>query len=659
MSDGRDVTPTPGRAIESGTESKSETKPDANPDAETGGGGDAGADAGAHKTKELDSEVLSQLSADRDDISTEDKIETKTKTKIKAGNESDHNADNNHSNAIDQTTDLKSASSLNSGTSVPISQPSKISSSEDKQQTQRQTNSGSGPTEKCGVVGVALTDRRAARPLYYSLYALQHRGQESAGIVTHDGFQQHSHVEMGLVGDAFDESDLNTLAGGTGIGHVRYPTSGGVNACCAQPFSVSFKSGSLGLSHNGNLVNADEIRDELESLGHAFTSDGDTEVIAHELARNLLEADLVRAVKQTMERIHGSYALTIMHDETVLAVRDPEGNRPLCIGEVEDGYVVASESAAIDTLDGELVRDVRPGELVVLDADGSGFESYQLTDRQNTAHCFFEHVYFARPDSVINETLVYEARRNLGRKLWAEQGVETDVVMPVPDSGRAFASGYADAANETTADGDIRETTSTNDDAIEFAEGLMKNRYVGRTFIMPTQDERERAVRLKLNPIKSTVEGRSVTIIDDSIVRGTTSRQLVQLLRDAGASEVHVRIGAPQIIAPCYMGIDMASRDELIAANKSTEEIRAEIDADSLGYLSVDAVADVLGEHRSDLCLGCVTGSYPYDIDNEDSDRDVTRPVIAGPDTGADATNQEKESKQETASDGEPARADD
>ncbi|MCL9813732.1 amidophosphoribosyltransferase [Natranaeroarchaeum aerophilus] len=470
-------------------------------------------------------------------------------------------------------------------------------------------------TEKCGVVGVSLEDREAARPLYYSLYALQHRGQESAGIVTHDGFQQHSHVEMGLVGDAFGEGDVASLNGPVGIGHVRYPTAGSVNSCCAQPFSVSFKSGSLGLSHNGNLVNAEEIRDELAGLGHAFTSDGDTEVIAHDLARNLLEEDLVRAVKRTMGRIHGSYSLTIMHDDTVLGVRDPQGNRPLCIGELDDGYILASESAAIDTLDGELVRDVKPGELIVLRSDGTGFDSYQLFDEDNTAHCFFEHVYFARPDSVIDDELVYEVRRDLGRELWAESGIESDVVMPVPDSGRSFASGYAEAAADDGSD-------------VEFAEGLMKNRYVGRTFIMPTQDERERAVRLKLNPIKSTVEGKSVTIIDDSIVRGTTSNQLVQLLKDVGAEEVHVRIGAPPIIAPCYMGIDMASRDELIAAGKSTDEICEEINADSLSYLSIDAVASALQTSRSDLCLGCVTGEYPYDIEGEATDRDVTRPDI-------------------------------
>ncbi|PSQ16045.1 amidophosphoribosyltransferase [Halobacteriales archaeon QS_8_69_73] len=478
-----------------------------------------------------------------------------------------------------------------------------------------------GPTEKCGVVGVSLDGREAARPLYYSLYALQHRGQESAGIVTHDGFQQHSHVEMGLVGDAFDAGDVESLNGSNGIGHVRYPTAGSVDSCCAQPFSVSFKSGSLGLSHNGNLVNTAELREELAAKGHAFTSDGDTEVIAHELARNLLEADLVRAVKRMMSRVHGSYSLTITHDDTVLGVRDPQGNRPLCIGELDDGYMLASESAAIDVLDGELVRDVEPGELVVLRPDGSGFDSYQLVEVDDAAHCFFEHVYFARPDSRIDGSLVYDVRRELGRKLWVEGGVDTDVVLPVPDSGRAFASGYADAAQADGAD-------------VEFAEGLMKNRYVGRTFIMPTQDARERAVRLKLNPIKDVIEGRTVTVIDDSIVRGTTSTQLVELLRDVGAEAVHMRIGAPPIAAPCYMGIDMASREELIAAGRDVEEIRQEIGADSLSYLSVDAVADALEESRTDLCLGCVTGEYPYDIEGEAADRDVARPDIDGAEAG-------------------------
>jgi amidophosphoribosyltransferase len=471
------------------------------------------------------------------------------------------------------------------------------------------------PTEKCGVVGASLSDRDAALPTYYALYALQHRGQESAGIVSHDGFQQHQHVGMGLVGDAFDESDIESLHGSAAIGHVRYPTAGSVDKSCAQPFSVSFKGGALGLSHNGNLVNADELRDDLAASGHAFTSDGDTEVIAHDLARNLLDADIVDAVEQTMERVHGSYSLTIMHDETVLGVRDPRGNRPLIIGEVDDGYVLASESAAIDTIGGEVVRDVRPGELVVLHEDGGGFDSHQLVARENTAHCFFEYVYFARPDSVIDDELVYEVRRELGRQLWQEAGVDSDVVMPVPDSGRAFASGYAEQAQSEGED-------------VEFAEGLMKNRYVGRTFIMPTQEARERAVRLKLNPIKSTVEGKAVTIIDDSIVRGTTSSQLVDLVREAGASEVHVRIGAPPIQAPCYFGIDMATRDELIAADRTAAEIADEVGADSLSYLSLDAVTAAIGKSEADLCAGCVTGEYPYEVEDEATDRPVQRPVV-------------------------------
>ncbi len=468
--------------------------------------------------------------------------------------------------------------------------------------------------DKCGVVGISLTDRDVARPLYYSLYALQHRGQEAAGIAVHDGFQQHDHVDVGLVGDVFGPDALDRLTGSNGIGHVRYPTAGGRGARGAQPFSVSFKSGSLALSHNGNLVNASELREELAEAGHAFTSDGDTEVIAHDLARNLLAEDLVRAVKHTIQRIHGSYSLTIMHDETVMGLRDPKGNRPLVLGAVDDGYVIASESAVIDTLGGELLRDVQPGELVVLDPAGTDYESYQLVDTDQPAHCFFEYVYFARPDSELDDNLVYEVRRELGRQLWAHHGVETDVVMPVPDSGRAFASGYAEAAQADGAD-------------IAFAEGLMKNRYVGRTFIMPTQDQREQAVRLKLNPIRDTVEGRSVTLIDDSIVRGTTSKQLVSLLKEAGAKEVHVRIGAPPITAPCYLGIDMASRDELIAAKQSIEEIETTINADSLAYLDADAVAEALERDRSQLCMGCVTGEYPYDIADEATDRDEIYPM--------------------------------
>ena len=458
--------------------------------------------------------------------------------------------------------------------------------------------------EKCGVVGIAHANDAVARSLYDAMYALQHRGQEAAGIVTHDGFQQHEHIELGLVGDAFEAADLERLQGSAGIGHVRYPTDGSLDRSCAQPFTVSFKSGALALSHNGNLVNADDRRDALAERGHTFTSTGDTEVIAHELAAQLLEEDIVDAIESTMQRVHGSYSLTIMHDDRVMGVRDPLGNRPLCLGRIPGGHVLASESVALDTLGGELIREVRPGELIILDTDGSGYTSHQLVEAPNSAHCFFEWVYFARPDSTIEGRLVYEMRRELGRKLWAESGVQTDVVVPVPDSGRAFASGYAETAT-----------------GVEFAEGLMKNRYVGRTFIMPTQAERERAVRAKLNPIKSTVEGKTVTLIDDSIVRGTTSRQLVQILRDAGATEVHLRIGSPPITAPCYMGIDMATRDELIAHNRTIEEIETEIGADSLAYLSPEAIADALAFAFDDLCMACVTGKYPYAVEGEEMDR--------------------------------------
>ncbi|MDY6780113.1 MAG: amidophosphoribosyltransferase, partial [Halobacteria archaeon] len=289
-----------------------------------------------------------------------------------------------------------------------------------------------------------------------------------------------------------------------------------------------------------------------------------------------------------------------MYDGSVIGIRDPLGIRPLCIGKLDDGYIIASESVAIDVLDGELVRDVRPGEVVVLDDDGEGFESYQLFDRR-PAHCFFEYVYFSRPDSEIDDRLVYDVRRELGRLLYDNYGVDTDIVSPVPDSGRAFASGYAEAS----------------EGEVEYAESLMKNRYVGRTFIMPTQDARETAVRLKLNTIKSNIEGKTVTLVDDSVVRGTTSSQLVKLLKQKGAKEVHLRIGSPPIISPCYLGIDMATRDELMASDKSVDEIRDEVGADSLKYLGVEEISEALGMPADNLCTGCVSEEYPLEIEGE------------------------------------------
>jgi amidophosphoribosyltransferase len=456
--------------------------------------------------------------------------------------------------------------------------------------------------EKCGVVGIRLSEGDAALPTYYAMYALQHRGQEGAGIVTHDGFQQHSKKGLGLVPEVFEDEDIEHLPGRASVGHLRYPTAGEINERSCHPYTVTSKRGSLALAHNGTLVNTDEVRADFEERGHTFSTNSDTEVMVHELASNLVEEDLLDAIEKTMRRIRGAYSLTLMHDDRVVGVRDPLGVRPLCVGKLEDGYIVASESVAVDVLGGEFVRDVRPGEVVVLDDDGDGFESYQLFD-ETPAHCFFEYVYFSRPDSTIDDRLVYDARREMGRLLYENYGVDTDIVSPVPDSGRAFASGYAEAGE------------------LEYAEALMKNRYVGRTFIMPTQDARETAVRLKLNTMDSNIEGKSVTLIDDSIVRGTTSSQLVKLLRDSGASEVHFRVGSPPIVAPCYLGIDMASRDELMASDKTTEEICDEIGADSLEYLSVDDISEALSVPRDEMCTGCVTGSYPVDVEGERYER--------------------------------------
>jgi len=456
--------------------------------------------------------------------------------------------------------------------------------------------------EKCGVVGISLEEGDAALPTYYAMYALQHRGQEGAGIVTHDGFQQHSEKGLGLVAEVFDDDDVEHLPGRASIGHLRYPTAGEIDERSCHPYTVTSKRGSLALAHNGTLVNTDEVRAEFEERGHTFSTNSDTEVMVHELASNLVEDGLLDAIKRTMKRIRGAYSLTLMHDDRVVGVRDPLGVRPLCIGKLDDGYILASESVAIDVLNGELVRDVRPGEVVVLDEDGGGFESHRLFD-EVPAHCFFEYVYFSRPDSTIDDRLVYDARREMGRLLYENHGVETDIVSPVPDSGRAFASGYAEAGD------------------LEYSEALMKNRYVGRTFIMPTQDARETAVRLKLNTMDSNIEGKSVTLIDDSIVRGTTSRQLVKLLRESGASEVHFRVGSPPIVAPCYLGIDMASRDELMASDKDVDEIRDEIGADSLEYLNVDDISEALDMPRGEMCTGCVTGSYPVDVEGETCER--------------------------------------
>ncbi|WP_406671317.1 amidophosphoribosyltransferase [Methanolobus sp. ZRKC4] len=456
--------------------------------------------------------------------------------------------------------------------------------------------------EECGVVGIVQFKPESnpvpsALRIYYALYALQHRGQESAGIAVHDGKRPETLKGMGLVPEIFNKEDLVILKGKVGIGHVRYSTSGDSRIENCQPFIVKYKSGSVAIAHNGNLVNGPDLRKKLGSEGHLFVASSDTEVIAHLLVKELLKYGPVEAIRHVMKQLNGSYSLTILIDDTLMAVRDPFGFKPLCLGTIDSGYVVASESVAIDTLNGKLLRDVNPGELVIF-RDGE-MESHQLFREVNSAHCVFEYVYFARPDSIIDGKLVYKVRERIGERLAKEYPVDADMVSPVPDSGITSAIGYSRESN------------------IDYEESLMKNRYIGRTFILPGQAMRETAVRLKMNTINENIKDKRIILIDDSVVRGTTSRRIIDMIKNAGAREVHARIGSPPIVAPCYLGIDMASRDELIAAHKTIKGVEAVINADSLGYLSIEGLVDSIGIDRDDLCLGCLTGAYPVDIPGE------------------------------------------
>jgi amidophosphoribosyltransferase len=486
--------------------------------------------------------------------------------------------------------------------------------------------------EACGIAGVALpAGSDAALPIFYALYALQHRGQESAGIAVCCGASDDAENErsagtggislikdMGFVYDVFDEQRLNELKGNIGIGHVRYPTTGASKLENAEPLLVNYRHGDIAIAHNGNLVNTKELRNELEREGRIFHSDTDTEVMAQLLAKELMQHDLIAAIKELMKRVIGSYSLVILLDNTLVAVRDPFGIKPLCLGELRDGsegtvkgYVVASESPAIDVLDGTLLRDVRPGEVLVLTAPQGlprdvvqslkipNVASHQVYSGLNAAHCIFEYVYFARPDSVIDGRLVYDVRMKIGERLAEEQPIDADIVSPVPDSGIASAIGYAKRSG------------------IDYMETFIKNRYVGRTFIMPEQNSRDTAVRLKLNVVRANVEGQRIVLVDDSIVRGTTSRKIVAYLKREGAKEVHLRIGSPPIIAPCYLGIDTPTRAELVASTRATDEICRFLHADSLGYLSLEGLIDAVGVDANNLCLGCLTENYPVEIPGE------------------------------------------
>jgi amidophosphoribosyltransferase len=453
--------------------------------------------------------------------------------------------------------------------------------------------------DACGVAGISLREQgnSVAKSIYYALYALQHRGQEAAGISVHDGKSIRTHRGMGLVSEVFDDAQIALLRGHVGIGHVRYPTTGRSCIENSQPLLVKYKDGAIAVAHNGNLVNSLQLREQLEQSGDIFYSTSDTEVIAHLLVRELLRHDLQDAIRAVMRKIVGSYSLVFLYGDTVLAIRDPLGIKPLCLGEIDNGYIVASESVAIDTLNGRLIRDVKPGELVML-RQGE-IKCHQLARLPNPAHCVFEYIYFARPDSIMDGRLIYDVRVNIGSKLAEEHPTKADTVTPIPDSGITLAVGYHQKSG------------------ISYRECLMKNRYIGRTFIMPDQSMRETAVRLKMNTIRPNIEGHKLVLVDDSIVRGTTSRRIVNMVRKAGAEEVHVRIGSPPILAPCYLGIDMASREELIAAYKTIPGVEAVINADSLGYVSHEGLVAAIGIPKEHLCMGCLTGVYPLEIPGE------------------------------------------
>ena len=453
--------------------------------------------------------------------------------------------------------------------------------------------------DKCGVFAV-YGHTEAANIAYLGLHALQHRGQESAGIVTSDGEGLFAHRAMGLVQDVFGTEQLAKLPGRIAIGHVRYSTAGGSHVRNAQPFAVDYASGSLAVCHNGNLTNADEIRAELEAAGSIFSSDSDTEVLVHLIARSK-EIAIEDRVIDALSRVKGAYSLLFLTHDTVIAVRDPRGIRPLCLGILpsrKDAHVVASEPIAFDLIGAEYVRDVEPGEMLVIDP--AGMKSIKLPVQEKSQRCIFEWVYFARPDSNLAGRSVYEVRKELGRRLAKEAPVEADVVIPVPDSGVPSAIGYAGALG------------------IPFEMGLIRSHYVGRTFIEPQQSIRHFGVRLKLNPVEQILRGKRVVVIDDSIVRGTTSRKIIKMVRDAGAKEVHLRISSPPTQWPCYYGIDTPTRRELIASSHSVDEIARYVTADSLSYLSLDGMIDGVvetGEKRADVqagnfCHACFSGQY-------------------------------------------------
>lgn len=461
--------------------------------------------------------------------------------------------------------------------------------------------------EECGVVGIYLdkTADTAAKIAYYALHSLQHRGQESAGIAVTNGENIEQHRGMGLVSEVFSATTLEPIKGHIAVGHVLYSTSGMAHIENAQPFVTRSKLGAIAVSHNGNLVNYEQLKEFLEETGSTFISPSDSEVIIKLIAKSYKKG-LERALTDTIQMIKGSFSLCVMTETCLIGARDPNGIRPMCLGKMEHGWALASESCALDAIGAELVRDIQPGEIVIINEDG--VLSFEFGERTAKRTCIFEYVYFARPDSIIDTISVQEARLRMGAALARESGIDADVVIGVPDSGLGAAMGYSKAAG------------------LPYAMGIVKNKYVGRTFIAPTQDAREKMVFVKLNALKSDIDGKRVIIIDDSIVRGTTSRRLIQILRRAGAKEVHMRISSPPVRYPCFFGIDTPLRADLISSAHSEEEICEKIGADSLAFISLDGMIEALRDINPlvyGYCKGCFTGEYPIPSPGEISGKRI------------------------------------
>ena len=467
------------------------------------------------------------------------------------------------------------------------------------------------PNEECGVVGVYTPGGEASRLAFFGLFALQHRGQESAGIAASNGESLNVHAEMGLVTQIFRERDFYPLTGERAIGHTRYSTTGSSQRCNAQPLLVEGYQGRLALANNGNIINSPQLKAQLEDeWSCSFASTTDSEVLAYLLA-NASGATWEDRLFHCMRQLEGAYSLVALTEDTLMAARDPLGIRPLCLGKLNGGWIIASESCALDHLGATYLREMEPGEVIIIDKEGFHSATWSGSDGRR-ALCVFELIYFARPDSLLDNQLVHSVRQELGAQLAREHPVEADLVIGIPDSSTAAAVGYA------------------RQSGIPYSEGLVKNRYVGRTFIEPEQRMRELGVRQKFNPLTDVISGQRLVVVDDSIVRGTTTPHVVGLLRKAGATEIHMRVCAPPIKHPCFMGVDMATRQELIAANHSVEEIRRFIDADSLGYLGVKGLMEVVGGTNGGFCDACFTGNYPVPVQLELTKLALENPTSPG-----------------------------